>query len=664
MMTADRHTPAILGAVVICTLPHFLNISYLAAAMCLVMWCYILAAAKYTWPLPGRTAGRVAAAFFFTAAMTTHEGLTLEAFVALLALMVNLKLLEVRAGRDRIITVILCYFLIVTGLFFGDSIGATSYLLFAILCTTAVLIHVNHPRRGLSPPLRLSGILMVQALPVALILFLLFPRIQGGLWGRAPVSSARTGFSDTMSFGNVAELARSSEVAFRVEFDGPPPSRDLLYWRGIVLWEFDGTTWSRGIRRRSATIRPPETLRKIGYTVILEPHNEHWLLALDLPLRINFHRAWLNSDHTGYRWWPITQRIRYKGVSDPEASARRDEALSDEALQLPPSGNPRARTLAGELAGKAPDTAGYVNSVLAYYREQPFFYTLKPPPLAGTGSGKAGAEPDLVDAFLFGTRRGFCEHFAGSFAFLMRAAGIPARVVVGYQGGSLNNYGGYLIVRQSDAHAWCEVWMEERGWVRVDPTAAVAPERLQGETADALQAGEAADLISRIRRGAFGTWLGDVFGMMDYMNSKWNRWVMDYDPYGDSDFLARLDIDLETRQGWGQALLIALVGGAAAAALVLVLFRSSLRHRETDEIARAWTLYCQKLAAIGFPRRPAQGPVEYMVQVAGHRPELQDRLEKITSLYIRLRYGNQGGMRDIESLKALVEKFTPPRTSP
>lgn len=659
-MFTDRYTLPILVTVVICTLPHFVNVSLWVVVTCLLMWIYTIAASKYSWRLPGKLTTSALAAIFFIAAMTTHDGFTIEAFVALLALMVSMKLLEVRTERDRITTVILCYFLIVAGLFFGDSIGATLYILFSILCTTAVLIHVNQPERGGIYPLKLSGILMAQALPVALILFLFFPRIQGGLWGRAPVSSARTGFSDTMSFGNIAELASNSDVAFRVEFDKTIPPRNKLYWRGIVLWEFDGKTWRRGVKRGRNPAYIQKASDRVDYTVILEPHNEHWLLTLDLPLRISFRRAWLNSDHTCYRWWPITQRISYKGISDIVANAPLDEQSMKEALKLPASGNPRARALAKSLAAKAETSAGYVEHVLSYFREQPYFYTLTPPPLIpGANQEDVETQKNLVDRFLFQSRKGFCEHFAGSFAFLMRAAGVPARVVLGYQGGELNRYGGYLVVRQSDAHAWCEVWLPEKGWVRIDPTGVVAPARLTGDTADALTENETAGLLFFMRHGHFGQWFGATINAWDYLNSKWNRWVMDYSPYEDFDFFIRMGFDIESRKGWGQALLITLAAAIAILSIVItfLLFR---RHKyERDEIAEAWIVFCRKLSGIGLPRRQEQGPVDYMEYILNQRPELADRVREIVTAYIKLRYRGIQSAEETLSLKLMTRQFSP-----
>lgn len=469
-MFPDRQTKPILGAIVICTLPHFAYVSIWVAVVCLLMWAYAFAAAMYTWRLPGRTVLRILAGVFFAAAMSTHEGVTIEAFVALLSLMAVLKLLEIRSLRDRMITVILCYFLIAGRLFFGDSIGVTLYILLSILLTTAVLIQVNRTAAGAVSSFRLSGILFVQALPFMLVLFLLFPRFQGGLWGRTHLNTARTGFSDQVGFGDIAELAQSSEVAFRVEFEGKIPPRDQLYWRGIVLWEFDGRTWQRGIGHRSPLHSSVKKSSGTAYTLTLEPHNQHWLFTLDLPLDIDFHSAHLQRDHTIYRWRPITSRITYRAVSDTEFRPQPRKIYKEKALQLPAGGNPRTRAMVSSWLEEAETGEEYVQTVLAYFRDQPFYYTLQPPPLGAGSDRDAGGGVNLIDRFLFESRRGFCEHYAGSFAFLMRAAGLPARVVTGYQGGERNPYGDYLIVRQSDAHAWCEVWLPGKGWVRVDPT--------------------------------------------------------------------------------------------------------------------------------------------------------------------------------------------------
>lgn len=509
-MLSDRRTIATLAAVIVCTLPHFPNVAPWVIVVCLFLWTYTTLAVRRNWILPGGLSRAILATILAVLAMTTHEGFTIEAFVALLALMISLKLLENRENRDRMITVILCYFLLVGALFFDDSILATAYMIFAVLCTTAVMIHINRPGDSLLPSLKLSATLMIQAIPIMLIMFLLFPRIQGGLWGRTPVNSGQTGFSDEIAFGAISRLAENNEVAFRVEFTGETPARDQLYWRGIVLWTFDGTTWRRGGDRWRTTPSLQETTQQISYTLTLEPHNEHWLITLDLPMTVSFRRAWLLGDHALYSWRPISQRIAYEGKSYLNAMTFGPQGLQKKGLQLPEEGNLRSRKLAASWAAQTEDPEEIMGLALDFFQQHPFVYTLNPGILETEGEGDTTGPTNLMDRFLFDSRKGFCEHYASSFAFLMRAAGVPARVVAGYQGGSVNRYGGYLVVRQSDAHAWCEVMLPAQGWVRVDPTAVVAPERLQSNVTNVLAGGELS-----------GTW--SFFVQVPWQNG-WNRW--------------------------------------------------------------------------------------------------------------------------------------------
>ncbi|MBU1231967.1 MAG: DUF3488 domain-containing protein, partial [Proteobacteria bacterium] len=573
-MVPDRRTIPILAVVAICTLPHFLNVAPWVVVACLLLWSYTLAAVRRNWTLPGRLSRGTLAGILSVLTMTTHEGFTIEAFVALLALMISLKLLENTSTRDRMITVILCYFLLVGGLFFDDSIIATAYMMFAVLCTTAVMIHINQGKRGLLAPLKLSVRLMIQAVPIMLIMFLLFPRIQGGLWGRTPVNSGRTGFSNEISFGAIARLAENHEVAFRIEFNGEAPAREQLYWRGIVLSEFDGSTWRRGNDRVKTVPSLQETRQQITYTLTLEPHNEHWLITLDLPMRVSFRRAWLLGDHTLYSWRRISQRISYVGESSLNAKTFEQEREWKKGLQLPEEGNPRTRELAASWTRETEDPEEIMQMALTYFQEQAFVYTLNPGTLDIGTKGETTGTKDLMDRFLFDSRKGFCEHYACSFAFLMRAAGIPARIVAGYQGGTVNRYGGYLVVRQSDAHAWCEVWLPAQGWVRVDPTAAVAPERLQSNATNALPAGEMISAWSFFRAGPLADWLEPMASAWDLLNSRWNRWVMGYSVAEQLDLFSRLGFHLN-----GQKNLAKRLGIFLAAALPLLLLAGFLISR-------------------------------------------------------------------------------------
>lgn len=663
MIYHDRQTGPILGAIVVCTLPHFAYISPWVAAACVLLWGYSAAAAACLWRLPGRLLLRVLAGICFAAAMSLHEGFTIEAFVALLSLMAVLKLLEGRDLRDRMITVILCYFLIAGRIFFGDSMGVTLYMLLSILFTTAVLIRVNQPQAALLPLVRLAGILLLQALPFMLIFFLLFPRFQGGLWGRTHLNTAQTGFSDQVGFGNIAELARNTEIAFRVEFAGEIPSRNQLYWRGIVLWDFDGRTWRRGTSRLGPLSPPPAGPGDITYTITLEPHNQHWLFTLELAREISLRQSYIQIDHTSFRWRPITSRTSYQAVSNPDGTIFPVRPYSKKALQLPEQGNPRSRALAAALHRESASGEEYIEKVLAYFRDQPFTYTLQPPALETAGETDAGGGGvDLLDRFLFQTRTGFCEHYASSFAFLMRAAGLPARVVAGYQGGERNPYGGYLAVRQADAHAWCEVWLPAQGWLRVDPTSAVAPERVTSDVTSALPAGETATFLSFLENTALGQRLRGAVNLWDFWNNQWNRWVMSYSANEQSSFITFFGLNLKNSEELPPILAIVL---AAATLLIILVFSLFFRPAKParDLTAEAWLDFCRKMERIGLPRRPDQGPLDYLEHISRQRPDLTERAARLVLSYVRLRYAGKGRSTEVRSLRTLVKGFRPGKSA-
>ena len=658
-MYPDRQTRPILAAIIVCTLPHFAAVSPWVAVVCLLMWGYCAVAATYTWRLPGRTFLRVLAGISFAAAMSTHEGFTLEAFVATLSLMAVLKLFEIHNLRDRMITVILCYFLIAVLIFFGDSIAVTIYLLLSIVFTTAVLIQVNQPQDSILPFLRLALVLLLQAVPVMLVFFLLFPRFQGGIWGRTHLNTTQTGFSDRVGFGNIAELARNTEVAFRVEFEGEIPPQNQLYWRGVVLWYFDGQTWRRGFNFQGTLQPSPVKPHDITYSITLEPNNQHWLFFLDLPREILFRQIFLQSDYTAYQQRPLINRITYQAVSDPLAVAPPGRYQPKAALQLPEEINPRTRALAAAWIKESSSGEDYIQKVLAYFRNEPFFYTLHPPSLETGGETAINSRGEnLIDRFLFESRRGFCEHYAGSFAFLMRAAGLPARVVAGYQGGERNPYGNYLVVRQSDAHAWCEVWLPEKGWLRVDPTTAVAPARITGDVITALPAGETAGLLSFLQTGPWRKRVQGMINAWDFWNNRWNRWVMSYSANEQSSFFTFLGVEMKGSQELPPILAIVL---SAATLAIILAFAFFFRPNEPkqDLTAEAWLSFCRKMERIGLPRRPEQGPLDYLDYIRDHRPDLDATVHKLISTYVRLRYGGKEGQGEAVALRSMIRHFHP-----
>jgi len=567
-----------------------------------------------------------------------------DAGVALLTAMTACKLLETRALRDGVVLVFLGYLLVMSNLLYSQEIPRVVYLLAVIIVmlTAQVLIHRQHTGLTALAPLRLTGRMVVLAVPVMLILFVLFPRIPGPLWGLPKDAyQGRTGLSDQMEPGTISELSLSDKVAFRVRFAGALPPPNQRYWRGPVLWHFDGRRWTRPEELLTPTPTPFSAEgAAVDYTVTLEPSNKSWLFALDLPARLP-PRARMTPSFQLLRDQPVNEVYRYEMRSYPAYRTGELTAMErSRGLQLPLRGNPRARELAADWRQRDPRPEALVMSALTLFREQSFYYTLTPPLLGG----------EIVDDFLFRTRQGFCEHYANAFVFLMRAAGVPARVVTGYQGGEMNALGGYMIVRQSDAHAWAEVWLEGRGWVRVDPTGAVAPNRVQEGIYAALS--DTGLLPFLARRGGDSEWLRQMAISWDTLNSVWNEWVLAYGPDRQKEFLWGLGFG---PVDWGEmtvAMMVALSGFG-----VLYAGWRWRRRLARDPVARAWQRFCARLARRGLARGATEGPLDFAGRVVTQRPELAESVGEIARLYAALRYGPVVPPMAVRRLQRLVQRF-------
>jgi protein-glutamine gamma-glutamyltransferase len=390
-----------------------------------------------------------------------------------------------------------------------------------------------------------------------------------------------------------------------------------------VLWNFDGRTWSSGVSVRNTPPQFTEVDQPIDYSVTLEPHNKTWLFALDVPNKISL-PATLTNDSQLLNKEPVNARLRYEVSSYLSYHANLNEAESqlNRALQLPQGFNPRALQLASIWRASNAKDADVVRTALSYFNQEAFQYTLEPPPL----------DKDSVDDFLFHTKQGFCEHYASTFVFLMRAAHIPARVVTGYQGGEFNDVGNYYIVRQSDAHAWAEVWLAGQGWVRVDPTAAIAPERVQHGLSAALPNNATLPFMARNPP----QWMRDLRLNFDAIANQWNQWVIGYDSERQFAFLTRLGMEDVT---W-QQITINMVAGLGIAIGLLALYL--LRHlfvRQPDKVQAAWLKLCHKLAKAGLPRSAHEGAIDYANRVAIARPELAHKMRDLAKRYSALRYG-------------------------
>lgn len=545
-----------------------------------------------------------------------------EVGVTLLILLATLKLLELRAVRDATVLIYLSCFIIITNFFYSQSIPTALFMLATLIVILATWVHLQTGTLTLKPRLRIAGILLLQAIPLSLILFVLFPRVQGPLWGLPQDAYASSGLSDKMSPGSMSKLSLSDAVAFRVSFNDKVPTREQMYWRGPVLWEFDGTTWTRG--HNATLLRPTlsDAILSIDYTVTLEPHNKPWLFALDMPTKLSI-PADFAPDFQVLSKAPVNARTRYNATSQLSYRASLDEPPQQlqRALRLPQDLNPQAKSLATEWRARSDSDAALVNIALRYFNQNGFEYTLEPPLLGMNG----------VDDFLFTTKKGFCEHYAGSFVFLMRAAGVPARVVTGYQGGEYNDLGGYYILRQSDAHAWAEVWLKDKGWVRVDPTAAISPARIQSGLSAALPNNAALPFLARMQSPL----LLKLRFNLDALGYQWNQWVLGYNTERQFAFLTRLGMEDIT---WQKLAMNMLAGVALLVGLFTLIMLRRLATRQHDAVQIVWLKVCRKLAKAGLPRAPHEGAQDYAARIASARPEAAHAIRDLAARYTALRY--------------------------
>lgn len=639
----SRHTTLRLLAVLTVVLaPHVPHVPLWATALVVAVGLWRAGAAARGWQLPGLAVrGGLAAAATGGVYLSfgTLNGQTPG--VTLLALMGALKLTEMRGHRDHMVMIMLAYFLLVTHFLFNQEVPMIAFLLLCAVLITAMLTEINHPQGPLPArqTLRSAGVMVAQAIPLMIVLFILFPRIPGPLWGLPSDSGANavTGLSDSMSPGDITNLSQSDAVAFRARFDGPLPPPNQRYWRGPVLWDFDGRTWTRG---EAANYLPPARLSDIGdpvgYEVILEVSRKPWLLALDVPTQAPANGVF-SAGLSARARRPIYERKLYRSTAYTQYTldAELSQFTRNVATRLPSNRNPDSIALAQQWRDSAGSDTAFIDRVLQYFRAQPFVYTLQPPALGR----------HTVDDFLFNTRRGFCGHYSSAFVTLMRAAGLPARVVTGYQGGEPN--GDYFTVRQSDAHAWAEVWLNGRGWVRIDPTAAVSPERVELGLGAALPAGEPVPGLAR-RTGAM---LENLQLRWELVNAAWNRWVLAYGPEMQREILSRFGL------GDWRSMIFALV--AAVTVLLGVVGVWALWQtrpaRNNDQALRLWNQVSNKLRKHGLERAADEGPRDYTDRVVAQRPDLAEPMQRILRAYLQARYFSTDG--DLSQLREAVAAF-------
>ena len=630
----------LIGSLLLVILPHILRAPWWLTllTLCLYGWRFYYSLNRA--PLPSRWLVIAVAAVTMLGVWMEYRTLFgRQPGILLLMLFSGLKLLETRTHRDAAAAAFLGYFLIITNFLYTQSIPAALLMAVALFAITATLIGFSAPNRAPRANFRTAALLLAHAAPAALLLFLLFPRVHGPLWGLPQDAYAGlTGLSETMSPGNLSSLAQSDAIVLRAEFDGDSPPQPLRYWRGPVMWDFDGRTWRMGPQTLAQFDAPAGGRATYSYDVVLEPHNRNWLFALETAASLP-DGARYTSDGQILSRSMVRTRMRYQVSSTiaPTSHVAEQQSLLRRALLLPVGFNPKATALAGEWRSASLSDDDILARAISFLRQGRYAYTLEPPLLG----------PDAVDEFLFATRAGFCEHFASAFVFLMRAAGVPARVVTGYQGGDLNPVDRIITVRQSDAHAWAEVFIRERGWVRVDPTAAAVPGRLESGLGRAVPEAQQ-PLMMRPEL----EWLRGLRYQWEAAAHKWNVWVLGYNPERQRELMGFIGMrDADWRS------LTATLFTSLGIMTILLLLWSLRRLARPDPVQRAWRAFCRKLAARGVERAPSEGPRDFAERAARAMPGARRAILRIAALYITLRYGPHATARRKRELRRLVREL-------
>jgi protein-glutamine gamma-glutamyltransferase len=550
----------------------------------------------------------------------------LEPGLSLLVGLVALKTLETATRRDFFFLLLLAWFLALCGLFISQTFIATliAFALCILAAATAAMLYSDDsiPK---GKALKRVSFIALQGIPVIALFFLFFPRVQGGFrFSFTPSGLGAAGFSEDFDPGSFSKLNKNYDTAFFAEIlKGEVPSPGHRYWRGLVLWECDGLQWRRGsvgIIEPRATSVPDDAVRQL---IILKPHGARWLFALDRPL---FPAKETTLEPGGFlqAYRRINRSTRYQFVSQPNF---KDKLLPEmhrrAALQVPKKIPFGTRTL-GETLKKAGNDAAILATGIRWFQSQGFTYSLEPQTY------------EDLDDFLFRRRAGFCAHYAGSFATLMRLAGVPARVVLGYQGGEYNPEARRFIVRQNDAHAWCEVWIEGAGWRRVDLTQQLAPSRIEvGANAYQSSIGETFAGVFRPPKG-----LADLFGkfrsVWDNLNYQWDLHVVAYDEEAQFEFLANAGMADLPRP--------VILGGVLVGACVLLGISGLWLRRATrappDAVATTWSRACSRIARLsGVVREPWEGPEAYAGRATKARPAASEIIHQVAELYARIRFG-------------------------
>ncbi|RLP55736.1 MAG: DUF3488 domain-containing protein [Ketobacter sp.] len=657
--------------VALAIMPHVsrLPIGLLPVFLGVLIWRIQIFRQRLRFPHRLLRLGLVMLAFF---GVVFHHGTIFgpDAGVSLLITAYVFKLLEMYTKRDAFLIIILSYFVLATEFLFSFSIFSSAYVLVVLIFITAALIALNQTDATIVVwrPLKKALILFLQAIPLLVALSLLFPRI-GPVWQlNLSKGTSTVGLSDRVSPGDIAELSRSDKLAFRVEFEGQVPDHSQRYWRAVVFDRFDGRTWyAMDLKSQSPLYKSAmdKGSRSIKYRVLLNATGQNWLITMPWA-EIDKLKHFPTDSLMQFYQEPINTNLSYEVISYPDYQYKADKIGQSEyqtLTSLPGATDPQSRRYADRLFEQAGyDPERYSDKLLNVIFTGNFVYTLRPPRL-GINS---------IDDFLFNTQKGFCAHYAGAYVFLMRAVGIPARMVGGYQGGTLHPIGGYLLVHQYDAHAWAEYWVQGKGWVRVDPTAAVAPSRIEfgplNDSSDRSFLDDSPLSPDKLRNIAL---IARMRLFADYVDYLWVKNVVSYNKESQSDLFAKL-LGKVTPQR-----IALLMGGVGAAVLLLMAGIVLIDRRNLHRLERSDRLVLKlikKLDKSGIVKEPGEGLASFLRRVKTRFPEQSGNLEEINQIVESIKYSNSKNLtnltlsgntpddtlRELEkALSSAIERFKP-----
>jgi transglutaminase-like putative cysteine protease len=573
-----------------------------------------------------------------------HQGLFgRDAGTRLFVIAMGLKLMEIKTTRDLYLLSYLAFIVAASQFLYEQSLFMAIYIfaVCAALLATLVSMNIDKPRRP--AVLKTTASIIGQALPITLVLFVLFPRLEAPRWlSVEEKQQTKSGLSDSMEPGSISDLGLSDELVFRVRFSGTMPPPNQRYWRGPVLSHTDGKRWTQSPSQDYQPIlnTPQVSGSPYHYTLLLEPQGKNWVFGLDMPTQFSTALT-RNASYQLISSGKLDQRAEYNITSYAHYNTGTlSRAELKDAKQLPAAPSVKIKQLVAQLQGNDSSPEQFIHQLLTHFKTEDFHYTLTPPLM----------EDNPIDTFLFSTRTGFCSHYAAAFVYLMRVADIPARVVTGFQGGELNAVGDFLEVRQANAHAWAEVWLAQRGWVRFDPTAAIAPERIEHNVnIDQLELG---GLITYATdESAVYHWLKQTRQLWSNVDYNWQRWVINYDNRNQSRFLSSVGInDIKAMMYWMLAII----------ALITAVLGGFLLHQKQQAVDKSLLIYrrfCQKLAKHGLLRQTGEGETAFAERIKITLPDQAHAIDQITATFIKLRYGRVSTPQDLAQLQQWVIEF-------